>query len=515
MDTNSASGAEKLTDNNTFVPLLGYQCIRLSETLAVPIPNSRLEINNSNYTINHKDQQNLFYPMSDIKYNENQLQKPILCPKFNKPGSSCPKKNDIQNDFSCHVNQENMNKGTEICTVNPQKVNEKHMKYISNVSRIDENFTSLPIQHTFVQEPPLEDCLTGTGTEMNTDEDSPQFSCGVFDTSGSGLLDDTAFDKLQNSGHQAHDTDSVGNEGVAQSANCSMIFRNISSIMEDDFHKDDSELCQRHPNESSCSGIQAFVTVTHRDKHLKECVTPQLISHIKDVGTGNQGMSLPEDESQKISDKATEISENCILHETEFQSNAVKTLQKKQISHRSHKVSEIEELRLGSSIQLKSDTSSKASDTKCSNVSLSKEEFLPIVGEQLIEASDVKEKHENKFLQGRNYTPVKRKLEIAGMFQKRFKTKNTCSKQQTSCSEVCIGSSKTGALSTIDIKNVTSDIPASIGRNKRKTKFQAPFKKTPSQANQVHIQVTHSLPAMLVSFLQHGEFQLPHNFQRA
>lgn len=496
MDTGSTSDLEKLTDNNTFLHLPSHQLNRLSEPIAVSIPNSRFP-----------EQQNFFSPVSDIKSNENQLQKFILPLKL-KPESSYQKKNYMQSEFSCYVNEEHMNKNTQTGKINVQKMNDKHMKYISNVPQIDgpkinsfedllktqntyvpthETSTSLPLQSTVVHKP-LGDCHTGMGTEISTDEEPPVLSCDMFDTFGNNILDGAAFDKLQNSDHEAGATDTAFGKVVTQNANYFVGFGNTSSIMEGYFHKADSELCEKCSNQNNCSRRQPFVTVTDRDKHLKECVSSQDVSHNKEVGTENLEMAIHEDESHKMIKEDTEMSVNWLVHETQFQSSKVTTLQKKQVSVKSHEASEIQGLRLESSIQLKTRASSKVLATKTPNQSHYKEEVLPTVGEQSHKTSCVKEKkHEDKFLKGRSYTPIRRKLKVQGMFQKRRKTQSTlCSNQQTTSSAVTISSSKTETSSAVGIKDGTVDTLASCSRNNRKTTFQIPFKKIPAQAKQVH-----------------------------
>jgi hypothetical protein len=83
--------------------------------------------------------------------------------------------------------------------------------------------------------------------------------------------------------------------------------------------------------------------------------------------------------------------------------------------------------------------------------------------------------------------PMKRKLEVPGVFQKTGKMKGTlCSDQQTAYSEVPISSSKTEASSTMNMKNVIAKTCVLDGRNAKKRTFQAPFKKIPSEGKQVH-----------------------------
>ena len=87
------------TDNNTVLHQPGYQLDRTSETVTKPIPNSRLPINNS-------DSQKCMLPF-----------------KFNTEENSYHKKNFIQNELCYCLNEDHVNKDTEICGINLQKEN--------------------------------------------------------------------------------------------------------------------------------------------------------------------------------------------------------------------------------------------------------------------------------------------------------------------------------------------------------------------------------------------------------
>jgi hypothetical protein len=491
VDISSALNVEKLTDINTLLHLPSYPN-RVLGALAVPMSNSRLEIHYLDSTINHKDQQNLFYP-ADVKSNEKQLKTFISPSKLNKRENSCQKKNHIRNEFYNCVDQEHMNKDTRICGIYSLEENDRPPKNILNVSQIDGSMTDsfedmlktqnqayeltheisvcLPLQHTVVQKSPLQDCRTGRGTELSNEEERPVLSCDMFDASGNSILDEAACDKLQNSGNQAATIDAALNKAVTRGANYFMQFQDSSSIMEDDFYKGD-ELCEKYPSQNNCSRIQPFMAVTVTDEGQGGCASPQDVNCNEDIGSGNTEMAISEDENQKRSNKDTKTSANGLLHGAEFQSNSATTLEK--IFHKSHKT-----------IQLKKHASSKELTTKTSNHSHYKEVLLP-VGEESSTATCVKQKkHKNKVVKGRYYMSMKGKLEVPGVFQKRGKTKRKlCSNQQTTSSAENLNGSET-ETSTMNIEDVTAGTFASSGRNKRKTTFQTPFKKIPSHTKQV------------------------------
>jgi hypothetical protein len=194
------------------------------------------------------------------------------------------------------------------------------------------------------------------------------------------------------------------------------------------------------------------------------------------VETKNLEMIVPENGNHKISNKDTEISANCLVHVADFQSNSIENLQKIHFYHGSHKT-----------IELKTHESSNELDTETLDQSQYKEEVVSLVGQQSSKASTVEQEHKNEFLRGTHYMPMKRKMEIPGVFQKMRKMKGTLHPdQQTAYYEVPINSSKTEASSTMTMKNVIANMCAVDGRNERKTTFQAPFKKIPSEGKQVH-----------------------------
>lgn len=480
-DTSLASDMEQLTDNNRLLHQPGYQLDKLRETVTAPIPNSRLQMNNSDSTINCKDHENIVCPMFDTKSNENHSQKFMLPFKFNTGENSYQKNSCIQNEVSYHLSEDHTNKDMGICRINLQKENDKQMNYILNVSETSgpkmdsfedllktqnqlsdhthKTSADLVLQHAVVQKPP-EGCHSGKGPEINTNDEALVLSCDMFSISNESVLDD----KLQNFANQAETTKAALKNIVTQSA---------SKFMESDFNKVESELCEKCPS----SRIQPLVTVTFKNKFLRECVCPQDGGHMKNVETENLEMAVPEDENRKIGNQNTEISANFLLHVADFQSSAITALQKIQFSHKSHKT-----------INLKTHGSSKELVTETLDQSQYKEEVLPPVGQQSSKACPMKEQdHRNKFLRGRHDVPMKRKLEVPEMFQKTGKTKGTlCYNQQTACSEVPISCSKTQASSPLSMKDVTADTCASDSRNKRKTTFQVPFKKILTEGKQVH-----------------------------
>jgi hypothetical protein len=473
-DISLASDMEELTDKNRILHQPGYQLNKLSDTVTAPIPNSRLQKNNSDSTVNCKDQENIVCLKFDIKSNENQSQKLMLPFKLNTKENSYQKNNCIQNEVSYHLNEDHTHQDMEICRINLQKENNKQMNYILNVSETSglkmnsfedllktqnqlldlthKTSAGLALQCAVVQKP-LEGCDNGKGTEMNTNDGPLVLSCDMFSASNDGVLDD----KLQNFASQSETTEAILNNVVTQSA---------SKFMGSDFNKFENELREK----CSSSRIQPLVTATFINKCLKECVSSQDVGHMKNVETENLEMAVPEDGNHKISNQDTEISANFLLNVADFQSSAIATLQKIQFSHKSHKT-----------IQLKTRGSSKELVTETLDQSQYKEEVLPPVGQQSSKACPMKEQeHKDKFLRGKHYMPMKRKLEVPGMFQKKGKTKGTL------CSNLPISSSKTEASSPMSMKDVTADTCASDSWNKRKTTFQVPFKKILTEGKQVH-----------------------------
>lgn len=448
--------------------------------MTTPIPNSRLPINNSDSAISCKDQEHTFCPVFDIKCNENKSQKCMLPFKFNTEENSYHKKNCIQNELCYRLNEEHVNKDTEISGINLQKENNKQMNYILNVSETSglkmnsfedllrtqsqpcdlthKTSAGLTLQCAFVQKPP-EGCHSGKGTEINNNEEPLVLSCEIFGTNSDSALDD----KLQIVANQSEATDAALNKVVTEST---------SKIMEDDFSKCESELCEKCPS----SRIEPFMTVRLQNKCLREHVSSQDVGHNKNVETENLEITVPEGRNHKIGNRGTEISANCLLHVADFQSSAVATLQKVQFCQELHE-----------SIQLVAPGSSKELDTETSDQLVYKEEILPPAGQQSNEAFSIKEQeYKNSFLRGRHYMPLKRKLEIPGVYQKTGKTKITLySNQQTAYSEVPKSCSKTEACLAMNMKDVIADTFASGGGLRRKTTFQAPFKKIPSEGKQV------------------------------
>jgi hypothetical protein len=504
MDAGSTSNLEKLTDD---VHLPSHQLNRSSEPVAVSVPDSGFP-----------EQHNFFCPVSGIKSSENEL-KTFVLPLTHKPECSYQKKNYDHSECSCCVNEEHMSKYTQTGKTNVQKVNDKYMKHISDIFQIGgpkinsvedllktqntfvlthETSASLPSVSTVVQTS-QGDCHTGKDIDLNTDEEPPVLSCDTFDTYGNNTLDGAAFDKLQNSDSEADVTSTALGKIVTESANYFVGFGNTSAITEGDFHKGDSEVYEKCSSQNNCSRIQPFMTATDIDKYLKECVSPQDVSHNKEAGTGNLGMAILEDESHKMIKEDTEMPVN--WHEAQFQRNKIITLQKKLISAKSHEASEIQGLELDSSIQVPTHASSKPLATMIPNQSHYTEEVLPDVDEKSHKVCcDKEKKHEDKFLKGRSCIPMRRKLKVQAICQKRRKLKSTLhSNQQVTSCEVHTSSSKTETSTAVDIKEVTDDTHASCSRNNRKTVFQIPFKKTPSQPKQVHkyisLFLTHLLPA--------------------
>lgn len=478
-DIHLASDMEQLTDNNTILHEPGYQLNKLNETVTAPIPKSRCHMNNADSTIICKDEEHAVCPMFDIKSNENQSQKFMLPFKCNAEENSYQKNNYIQNEESHHPYEDHMNKVTEICRINLQKENREQMNYIVNVSETSglkmisyedllktqnqlHNLTQktsagLTLQCAVAQRP-LEGCHDGKGTEMNTDEEPLVLSCDMFSTSNESVFGD----KLQNIATQSETVEAGLNEVFTQSPR---------KFREDDFNSFESELCEKFPS----SRTRPLMTVTYINEHLRECVSSQDVGHNNNVETENLEMAVPEDGNRKISNQDIEISPNCLLHVADFQSNTTGTLQKIQHFHGSHKT-----------IELKTHESSKELETL--DQSQYKEEILPPVGQQSSKASTVeKQEFKSELLRGTHYLPMKRKLEVPGVFQKTGKMKGTlCSGQQTAYSEVPISSSKTESSSTMNVKDVIANTCDLDGRNARKTKFKAPFKKIPSEGKQVH-----------------------------
>lgn len=478
-DLSLASDMEQLTDNNTILHEAGHQLNKLSKTMTAPIPKSRLQMNNSDSTIIFKDEEHAICPMFDIKLNENQSQNFMLPFKRIAEENSYKKNSYVQNEESHHPYDDRMNKVTEICRINLLKENRQQMNSIVNVSETSglkmisfedllqtqnqlHNLTyktsaGLTLQCEVAQRP-LEGCHDCKGTEVNTNEEPLVLSCDMFSTNNDSLFND----KLQNIATLSETIETGLNEVATQSPR---------KFREDDFNNFQSELCEKCPS----SRTQTLMTVTFINEHLRECVSSQDEVHKNNVEIENLEMAVPEDGSHKISNQDTDISPNCLLHVADFQSNATETLQKIQFFHGSHKT-----------IELKTHESSKELETL--DQSQYKEEVLPPVGQQSSKVSTVEEqKFKNKFLRGTHYMPMKRKLEVPGVFQKTGKIKGTlCSDKQTAYSEVPISSSKTETSSAMNMKDVIANTCVLDGRNVRKTTFQAPFKKIPSEGKQVH-----------------------------
>lgn len=474
-DISLASDMEQLTDDNTILHEPGYQLNKLSETVTVPIPKSRFKMNNSDSTIICKDEEHAVCPMFDIKSNENQSQKFMLPIKCNAEENSYQKNNYIQNEESHHPFEDHMN----LCRINLQKEKREQMNYIVNISETSglkmisfedllktqnqlhylthKTSAGLTLQCAVAQRP-LEGCYDGKGTEMNTNEEPLVLSCDMFSTNNDSVFDD----KLQNISTQSETIEARLNEIVTQSPR---------KFREDDFNNFESELCEKCPG----SRTQPLMTVTFINEHLRECVSSQDVGHTNNVETENLEMAVPVDGNHKISNQDTEISPNCLVHVTDFQSNATETSQKAQFLHGSQKT-----------IELKTHESSKEFETL--DQSQYKEEVPPPVGQQSSKASTVEEQEfKNEFLRGTHHVPMKRKLEAPEVFQKTGKMKGTlCSDQQTVYSEVPISSSKTEASLTMNMKDVIANTRVLDDRNARKTPFQAPFKKIPSEGKQVH-----------------------------
>jgi len=478
-DIHLASDMEQLTDNNTILHEPGSQLNILSETMTAAIPKSRLQMNNSDPTIFCEDEEYAVCPVYDIKSSENQSQKFMLPFRCNAEENSYQKNSYIQNEESHHPYEDHMNKVTEICGINLPKENREKMNYIVNVSETSglkmisfddmlnkqnrlHNLThktsaGLTLQCAVAQRP-LEDCHDGRGTEMNTNEEPLVLSCDVFSTSNGSVFDD----KLQNIATQSETIEAGLNEVVTQSPR---------KFREDDFSNFESELCEKCPSDRT----QPLMTVTFINEHLRECVSSQDVGHKNNVETENLEMAVPEDGNRKISNQDPEISPDCLLRVADFQSNATEILQKIQFFHGSHKT-----------IELK--THESANELETLDQSQYKEEVLPPVGQQSSKASTVEEQEfKNEFLRVKHYMPMKRKLEVPGVFQKTGKMKGTvCSDQQTAHSEVPISSSKTEASSTMNMKDVIANTCVLYGRNAKNTTFQPPFKKIPSEGKQVY-----------------------------
>jgi len=478
-DISLASDMEQLTDNNTILEEPGYQLKKLSETVTAHVPKSRLQMNNSDSTFICQDEEHAVCPMFDIKSNENQSQKCMLLFKCNTEENLYQKNKYIQNEESHHPYEDQMNKVTEICRTNLQKEKREQMNYLVNVSETSglkmisfedllktqnqlHNLThktsaGLTLQCAGAQRP-LEGCYDDKGTEMNTNEEPLVLSCDMFSISNDSVFSDT----LQNIATQSETIEAGLNEAVTQSPR---------KFREDDFNNFESELCEKCPS----SRMQPLMTFTFINEHLSECVSSQDVGHTNNVETENLEMPVAEDGNYKISNQDTEISPNCLFNVADFQSNATETLQKIQFFHGSHKT-----------IELKTQESSKELETL--DQSQYKEEVLPPVGQQSNKASTVEEQEfKNEFSRGTRYMPMKRKLEVPGVFQKTGKMKGTlCSDQQTAYSEVPINISKTEASSTVNMKDMIANTCVLGGRNARKTIFQAPFKKMPSEGKQVH-----------------------------
>jgi hypothetical protein len=492
MHISSALNVEKVTDYNTLLRLPTYHPNRVTGALATPISNSRLEVNYLDSTINHKGQQNLFYP-SDVKSNESKLQTFISPSKLNRLENSCQKKNYIPNEFSNHVVQEHVNEDTRICRIYSDKPSTDLFEDMLETQNQDElphkTFINLPLQHTIVQKSPLQDCRTGRGTELSKEEEQLLLSCDMFDAGGNSILDEAASDKLQNEGNQAAIVYAALNKVVTQGPDYFVQFQDSSSIMEDDCYKGD-ELCKKCPSQNNCGRIQPFMAVTVTDKGQGACVSLQNVNYNEDIRTGNIEMAIPEDKNQKRSNKDIKALADWLLHEAEFQSNSSTTLEK--IYHKSHKT-----------IQPKSHESSEELITKTSNYSHYKEALSPF-GEQSSKAICVKEKeHKKTFVKRRNYMSLKGKLEVPGVFQKRRKAKvKLCSDQQITYSEVNLNGSET-ETSTMNTEDVTAGTFASSGRVKWKTTFQTPFKKVSSQAKQV-LKLTHFFVLVHLLLMPHS-----------
>ena len=474
-DIGLASNMEHLTDNNTIL----YH--KLCERVTTPVPKSRLQMNNSDSTIICKDEEHTICPLFDIKSNENQSQKFMLPFKSNAEENSYQKNNCIQKEESHHPYEDHMNKVKEICRINLQKENSEQMNYIVSVSETSgskmtsfedlsktqnqlyeltrKTSSGLTLQCTVAQRS-LGGCHNGKGIKMNTSEKPRVLSCDMFNTSNESVFDD----KLQNIAAESEATEAGLNKVVTRSPR---------KFMEDDFNNFENELYEKCPN----SGTQPLMTVTFVNEHLRGCVSSQDVEHTNNVETENLELAVPEDGNHKISNQDTEISANCLLRVANFQNNAIETLQNIQFCHGSHKT-----------IELKTHESSKELDTETLDESQYKEEVLLPVGQQSSTASTVEEQdHKNKFLRGTHYVPMKRKLEVPGVFQKTGRMKGTlCSDHLTAYSEVLLSSSKTEASSTMNMKDVIANTCVSDCRNERKTTFQAPFKKIPSEGKQVH-----------------------------
>jgi len=477
-DISLAPDMEQLTDNNTNLHEAGYQLNKLSETVTAPIPKSRLQMNNSDSIIICKDEEHAVCPMFDIKSNENQSQNFMLPFKCNVEENSYKKNNYIQNEESHHPYEDHMNKVTEICRINLLKENREQINSIVNVSESSglkmisfedllktqnqlHNLThktsaGLTLRCEVAQKP-LEGCYDDKGTEMNTNEEPLVLSCNMFSTSNDSLFDD----KLENIATHSETIEAGLNEVATQSPR---------KFREDDFNNFENELCEKCPS----SRTQTLMTVTFINEHLRECVSSQDEVHKNNVEIENLEMAVLEDGNCKISNQGTEISPNCLLHVADFQSNATETLQKTQFFHGSH-----------TTIELKTHESSKELETL--DQSHYKEEVPPPVGQQSSKVCTVEEQEfKNKFLRGTHYMPMKRKLKVPGVFQKTGKMKGTlCSDKQTAYSEVPTSSSKTEASSTMNMKDVIANTCVLDGKNAKKTTFQAPFKKIPSEGKQV------------------------------
>jgi hypothetical protein len=508
-DISSALNVEELTDNNTLMHLQSYHPNRAIGTRAIPISNSRVEINDSDFTINHRGQQNFFYP-ADIKFNENQLQTFILSSKCNRQENSWQMKNHMQNELSDCVDQKDVAEDTRICRIYCPEENDRPAKKIPDVFQIGESTTdsfenmlttqnqtygviretslSAPLQHTVVQKSPLQDCRTGRGTELSN-EGQLILSYDVFDASDNSVLDEAASDKLQRRDNQTAIIDAAPSKVVTQGPKYFMEFPDSNSIMEDNCYRGD-ELREKFPSQNNFTTIEPFMAVTIPDKGQGACVSLQDVNCSEDVGTGNIDVTIPENESQERSRKDVRASTHSLLYKAESKSNSSTTLEK--TLHNSHKT-----------VQRNTYASSK--ELKTSYQSHYKKILSPNGKHSNKATCFEKNEHKNMFVKGRHVS-IKGKLEVPGAFQKRRKTKNKpCSDQQIAYSEVNLNGSET-EISTKNIEDVTSGTFIASGRNKRKV-FQTPFKKMSSQANQVHkLTYFFILVHLLLMLLSHFQF---------
>jgi hypothetical protein len=487
VDVCSALNVPKRTDNNT---LQSYHPNRVNGSRVIPLSNSEFDISYLKSTINHRGEQNLFYP-ADVKSNENQLMTFISPSKCKKLKTSCHMKNYIRNELPDCVDQEHEDKDTRMCRIYSPKENDRPAKRISDVFKIEESTTNLfenmletqtqacgviresslssPLRHAVLQKSPLQDCCIGRGTELSNEEQLV-LSYDAFDMSDNSILDKSASDKLQKRGNQTSIIDATLNKVVTQDPNYFMQCQNSNSIMENDCYKGD-ELFEKYPSQNNFSTIQPFMTVTVTDKGQGSCVLLQDINYNEDIGTGNIEVASPENESHNRNKKDMKALAASLLHEAEFHHNSSTTSETN--LHRSHKT-----------IQQNTCTSSKELITRTSNQSHG-EKILSPIREHSSKANFSKEKEcKNLFAEGRYYMSMKGKLEVPGTFQKIRETKNKpYSNHQITYSAVNLNGSAT-EMSTKNIEDVAAGTLASSSKGKRKT-FQTPFKKMPSQAIQV------------------------------